>query len=1204
MFSTFLRFEWRHWLRAPMPWTFLFIFAFFTGAATVSDSVTIGGSFGNIHKNAPFVIQNWYAVFSLLALLLATAFMNSAALRDFERNAHQIVFSKPIGKASYYFGHFTGGWLASLVPMTGVSIGAWAGTGLNSVFQWLDASRFGESGLTGHLEGFLVFVIPNSILIGGIVYAVAANTRSTMYSFVTAVAIMMGYIFSGVLTQNLEQEMLAGMLDPFGFTTYDIMTKYWTVDQKNNSALGLSGLLLYNRLLWTGVGLLALYLGYLRFNFAEKSTSSSSWLGRLFSRKKAQPAPVETAGLNLQFGGALPRVAPQLNSAMQWSQLWSQVRTEWRFVVRSTPFIILSLLGVLNSLGALLFASEAYDTHELPVTYTMINAIRGSFYLFMIIVMVYFTGALVWKERNARVEDIVDALPAKNWTAFLGKYLALMGALMLLQLLVIGVAILCQAKEGFSDYNLGLYVRELLLMDMLGFAFSLALAFLIQALSPNMYLGFFIFIAFLLASNFGLKALDWASNMVEFGGLPKYTLSDFYGYAPFKNTLSWFSGYWGLFSSLLGLTGILFWVRGRERGWRGRFRMASLEWNNYKGVAYVASFAWIGVAAWVFYNTKIENKIISPKQQERRDARYEKDYKQLSNVAQPRIYDVKYDITLEPAKRSLALKGKYMVRNNRSEALDSLLVNVPRIVDFTLGGPRLQLLKDDEEVRFRIYKIEPALAPGDSMVIEFNSNFVPKGFPNEVTFSRLVQNGTFFDNTEVAPIFGYAETLELSDKNLRKKYDLPEKTRRPLLNRADTLNRMNGYISLSGDFVNVETVFRTAPDQIAIAPGSLQREWNEGGYRCFHYKLDHPSFNFYSFMSANYEVKKQLWNGISMEVYYHRDHGYNVDRMMNAIQHSLDYFIQHFGPYEHKQCRIIEFPRFSDFAQAFPGSMPYSEGIGFIQDFKSEKEDIDMVTKIVAHEIAHQWWGHQACGADMQGAEMLVESFAQYSSLMVMEHMHGASQTQKFLKHEMDRYLRGRSRETLRELPLMRCENQGYIHYQKGTGAMYALKEAIGEDRVNTALRNYLQRYRYKAPLYPVSLDAVDEFYAQTPDSLRYVLKDWFEEITIYDNRCEQVDIKELPDGKFEVTVSLSFKKFKADDQGKNTEVPLDEYIEIGATAKPKEDGRLGNVLLRQKVRVTQPDMQFTFTLNERPDRAGVDPFGLLPDLGPEDNLK
>jgi hypothetical protein len=82
---------------------------------------------------------------------------------------------------------------------------------------------------------------------------------------------------------------------------------------------------------------------------------------------------------------------------------------------------------------------------------------------------------------------------------------------------------------------------------------------------------------------------------------------------------------------------------------------------------------------------------------------------------------------------------------------------------------------------------------------------------------------------------------------------------------------------------------------------------------------------------------------------------------------SLDYFQANFSPYQFRQLRFLEFPAYADFAQAFANTMPWSENLGFIADYR-DKSKIDLVTYVGAHEIGHQWWAHQIVGADQQGA--------------------------------------------------------------------------------------------------------------------------------------------------------------------------------------------------------------------------------------------
>jgi aminopeptidase N len=502
-----------------------------------------------------------------------------------------------------------------------------------------------------------------------------------------------------------------------------------------------------------------------------------------------------------------------------------------------------------------------------------------------------------------------------------------------------------------------------------------------------------------------------------------------------------------------------------------------------------------------------------------------------------------------------------------------------------------------------VYAFDPPLAPGASATMSYNMAYEAVGFENSVSIEELVQNGTFFNNG-IVPQIGYQAGGELSDKKDRKKHDLGEPNVMPPLEPDNLEARKNTYLSNNSDWVTIETIISTSADQIAIGPGSLQRTWEEDGRRYFHYKVDHPSVNFYSFISARYQVATQKWRDVDIEVYYHPEHGWNVENMLRSIRKSLEYYSENFGPYKHKQARIIEFPRVATFAQAFPGTMPYSEGIGFIADIEDE-DDIDMVYYVVAHEMAHQWWAHQVIGANMQGATLLSETLAQYSALMVMEKEYGRDMMRKFIQYEMDNYLRSRGREMLDERPLAKVEaNQGYVHYRKGSAVMYYLKEMIGEEKINTALRSLIEKFGYQGPPYPTSMDLIEALREQTPEDLHYLIDDLFHEITLFANRALSATYRKREDGKFDVTLEVECKKFQADEQGKETEVAVDDWIEIGAFAKPEKGKRYGATLYRERKKITEDNNTFTFQTDEKPDKVGIDPFALLIDRMPDDNMK
>ena len=444
--------------------------------------------------------------------------------------------------------------------------------------------------------------------------------------------------------------------------------------------------------------------------------------------------------------------------------------------------------------------------------------------------------------------------------------------------------------------------------------------------------------------------------------------------------------------------------------------------------------AWLAVSGFVYYNTQVVNPYITSDVREERQIQYEQLYKQYEDQDLPKITNVVYHIDMYPEDRNVFIRGEFVYKNESSTALDSIFYSYDPDWHPEVAIPGGELVLMDSIHNFMIYALKRPLAPGASMNLAIKTKYVTQGFENEIGTTDIVENGTFLNSFTIMPTLGYQERGEISDKNLRKKKGLPIKKRMPdLTHNCGTACHENYLSRGTSDYINFESYISTSGDQTAIAPGTLLKEWQEDGRNHFHYKVDHPSQHFFSFISARFEVAKRKWKDIDLEVYYDKHHSVNVEMMLDAMERSLNYYTKNFGPYYHKQCRIIEFPRYASFAQAFPGTMPYSEAIGFVTDL-SDDEANNIVDAVIAHEMAHQWWAHQVVGARMQGGTMMSESFAEYSSLMTMK---GIAKTpmkmREFLKYDHQRYLRGRSREVDKELPLYKVENQQHIHYGKGS---------------------------------------------------------------------------------------------------------------------------------------------------------------------------
>lgn len=1185
----FIKHEWQYWFRSPMLWIFLFIVALMVFGAVSSDQIQIGGGVGSVYKNAPSVIQNYYGAMSLICLLMTTAFMNASANRDFSTGMYQFVFTSPIRKSDYFFGKFIGALVISIIPLLGVSIGALIGP----LMPWAQPERYGPVIWSGHIQGILAFAIPNTIIAGALLYSLAVVFRNNIVSFVGAMLILVFYVVSQGFTADLEKEWLANILDPFGFQPLSTLSKYKTIEEKNLLATPLEGQFLVNRLIWIGLSLVLLMFMYSRFSFNTKK-----------EKVKKSKVKVEDEVVAFDLSEIKTFGIPQ-NKGFSWQAFWHMIVFETKAIIKNQTFIIIVLIGLINLIASLTSFTGGYGTDRYPVTYDVIDAIRGAFYLFLIGIITFYSGVLVWKERDAKISEIEDATPVRTGMLFSSKLIAMLISIFLVLCSTILVGIIAQTAFGYTRYELGVYAQSLLVLDMFQFGYMVVIALLFHYLINNRYIAYFAFVAFIILNEFIWSVLELNSNMLSYSATPSVTYSDMNGFGPFIPGLVWFNMYWTLFCLILCVLIYAFYVRGKESDFSIRRKYAVQRLKSKTGILGLFVVAFLVCGGFVFYNTEILNTYLNPKELETRQKEYELTYKKYEGIAQPRWIDLDYQIDIHPYDRDLFVTVEALLLNKSEENIPEIHFSLPTMPDtLTIDIPGASLKLDDKRLNYRVYSLAKPMQPGDTLPISLKVSKVSKGFENEVSFTSLTQNGTFFNNFDILPIIGYTNRYEITDKNKRAKLELPTRKRMPVLDESDLKSRANSYINQDADWVSMRTVISTAEDQIAVAPGSLIKEWIENDRRYFEYRLDHKSLNFYSFISAKYEVARKKWNGVDLEVYYIKGHEYNVPNMLESLEKSLKYFTENFGPYYHNQCRIIEFPRYGSFAQAFPGTMPYSEGIGFITDLRDVTEDdIDLVYYVVAHEMAHQYWAHQLIGANMRGTEMMSEGFAQYSALMVMEKEYGRDKMNKFLKYEMNSYLRGRSGEFEAERPLMETENQGYIHYNKGSVVMYYLKEMIGEAKVNEALQKLITDHAYQEPPYPTSISAVNAFREVTPDSLQYLIEDMFDNITVFSNRVTEVNYVKSGE-EYEVTLTTFSEKFRADSLGKQTAIPLVDFIDIGVFGETESKNTYGKPLVYERMKITKPENTFTFKVKEKPQHAGIDPYNYLVDRMPEDNVK
>jgi ABC-type transport system involved in multi-copper enzyme maturation permease subunit len=1214
MFGTLVAHEIRHRLRTLSTHVYFLIFFALSflmmnamGGAFSDANIALLGSGPNTNLNGPFVINALTWLLSLLGMLITAPFMGQAIYRDYDSGIHPLMFTTPVSKFEYLGGRFVGSLVVHLYLYAGLTGGLMLGT----VVPWVEASRFGAFSLAAYLQPYLIYLLPNLIIVGSFFFALPALTRKMLPNYIGGVVLFMGYNIAQLLlgADALQNSTVASLVDPFGFIPVREITRYWTVAEQNALLVPFEGMVLANRALWLVFGVAVLGLLYRQFEFAHLTSGTQ----RSGDDEGSTRSLADVSPTSIIHAVTIPRVQLVETAQARWSQFWAMTKRAFLEVVRDVYFYAIVGASLIFLVVSADQAGTSYGTPVQPVTYQILDGLSGQFAIFMIVLIAFYAGQLVWRERDLRMQQLHDSLPLPSHLSLAAKGAALGLVSAVLMLVVFATGIGTQLAYGFTDIDVGLYLVDLYAVEWVDYLLLGALALTIHVVVNHKYLGHFIMVAFFLLLGFSSQ-IGLEHNLYWFNADPGMPYSDMNEYGHFAIAFFWHKLLWGAVAILMAVLSRLLWVRGEDTAWSVRLTQARRRLSpTLLGTTGIAGVLALGTGAFIYVNTTVWNTYRTSDEQQTLAAEYEKTYEPNADLPQPRIAAVDLNVDLFPEERDARLAGRYTLVNDHERAVDSLHVELPAEADVqTLAFSRdTETIRVDGTYGVRILRLPTPLAPGDSMTLDFDLSVANRGFTNSGGSTSIVYNGTFA-NSGLLPHFGYDENRELSDRSQRTDYGLDEEPR--MQPRSDSTARMRPYVARDATWLNYEATVSTSTDQIALAPGTRDSTWTENGRRYARFRTTAPTLGFFSFLSAEYTVKRDTWtppdsttnNGesVGVEVYYHPEHDYNVDRMVEAVRHSLRYYTTHFGPYQSEQVRIAEFPRYASFAQSFLGTIPYSESIGFIARVDPET-DIDYPYYITAHEMAHQWWAHQVVSGPVWGATMLVETLSQYSALMVMEEAYGRDKMKRFLEYELDQYLSGRAQEQRAERPLIDvAAQQGYIHYRKGSLAMYALKDYLGEDTVNRVLRDFLAEHKFETPPFTTSEALIERFEAAAPDSLKGFVGDLFREITLYENRAVDATYTETDAGRYEVTLTVSATKRQADSLGTETEVPMNDPVAIGVFGTDAEVGDPEQeTLYLQKHTLTSGEQTITVTVDEEPARAGVDPFVTLVDRNTDDNV-
>lgn len=1067
---------------------------------------------------------------------------------------------------------------------------------------WQSAEELNPFRFATHLQAFATIVLPILFVGASCFFVSGALSRKLIVVYTQGIFFFVLFM----LTKSIENQLIQSLLDPFSLVTLTDMVEGWTNAERNHQLIPFNSFLLYNKLFWIGIGVLVFAIGYHRFNFNVIQGDKQ--------RKQEKKEKREVVQADV-FQQEIPDYKPSRGALALFSQLMSHAYFHFAAIMNTMSFWAIVISGAIIILINSISLGTVYGVDSYPKTYFIVAELQEMSLYFFIIILIFYAGELIWKERDAKINLIYDATPISDLVNISGKFLGFQGVFIVLMCTLMLSGVLFQLANGYYQFELGVYFSGFFLEVFPFIMLYTFVAFFLQVVVNQKFVAIILVLVFFIL-NVVSEFFGFEHDLYKFAGNTLGTYSEMNGYGHALAPYLWVKAYWTVFGVLLLIATSLFVVRGTENRLKKRWELSKQRMSKpvlRLGSVILLVFVLIGTN--IFYNTNVLNTYWSHQDEQSFRAAYEQTLKKFEYVAQPKIVAVNLEVELYPSKRGYQAIGTYQLINHHDHPIETIHLQKridPQLHLTTVELDRASIVdRQYENYGYFLYHLKEPLMPRDSILLHFEQSYEPIGFEERTSNTNIVENGTFFDNQEF-PTIGYNKKYELRNKADRYDFGLPERS--GMAAQTDQQELVNARTGDDGYKIDFEIVLGTDNDQIAVAPGQLKREWKEDGRNYFHYQSNEPMVNFYSIVSARYQVKKDTWHSksddsakpVALEIYYHKGHEGNLDRMMESMKWSLDYFTTNFGPYPYEQVRIMEFPRYENFAQSFPNTIPFSEGMGFVLDIDDE-QDVDMVFYITAHELAHQWWGLQVVAANVQGRSMVLESLAQYSAIMVLKQKYGLEKVHQFLKMEQEAYFEERVKEKKGELPLSLVEHQDYIYYDKAVVNLYTFQDHISEERVNRALRDFVKDWNaldssFAQARYATSEDLLTYLRNETPDSLQYLIHDLFETVTCYENELLKASSTPLTDGTYQVDIEFKASKYEMGQdgnrnygkqpivEGEEKSLPLTDYIELGVF------GEEGQELYLQKHQVTKITNNLRLIVNQKPLEVGLDPYRKLID--------
>lgn len=1210
MFIKIFLFEVQNRLRRPAVYLYFFAVLIFTVFSFATGSLPVGEK---EHINSPYLIALWCAGITMLMMLVSSSIMGTPLYRDIEYNTRDYYLTYPITKAGYFWGRFLGSFLFMVLIATGILFGVYLGSKLGPATGHTDVKQYGPNYISYYLQPFLIIALPNLFFTSSLFFGLVVLTRNVKVIYSGGLLLFLGYFISVFFLNRTNNETVINLSDPFALNGIRFQTNNSSSIQQNTTFISVTGTFLLNRIIWSGIGLLVLIYTYATFSF-EKFFSGKRDKAAIDNdpakAKKAEIAKVETS-----FTGSYNK-----------QTIFNLIRIELSNIIRDNYFWIIVCSGI-AFLGFVFWLGDGnYGVPDFPRTVSLMGIFSDVFPFFIFFIIVFYTGETLHRDKTTRYSFISDSLPPPNWVLNGSKLITLLVLGFGLSLMPLLTGLVVQLAKGFYQVNLSLYLTFVFVILLPRLLEMVVFAYFVHVIINNKFVAHGIAVFFWIAVFFLRSTGIFNYNLLLYSYTPWGGISDMDGFGHMLTPVYWFNLYWMLFACFLIILSALFYNRGVITSVKERFQLLAERFDKKTRLyTTILLLAFLPVVGFIYYNVSYLNNFLTKGEMEDRAIVYEKQMKHFESLPMPKVTRMKIYADLYPDKQQQNVRAYLTVVNKNKQPVKQLLLYGDEVTSYSLklNGQAVPFTypliykrgifnwfrsKNDTSA-FHLYKLEKPLAPGDSATFELNSEVSYKGFSNGAYGIKLLRNGTFF--TGGLPDLGYDPDDEENSNYVRKKNHLPEK-KDDEIPQDDPVGISTLKAGSASDLLSWDLTVSTSADQTAVSSGVLAAQWKQKGRNYFHYVQDKPGmYGPIAAVSARYASKQdsiQLAHKVKISIYYHPGHGANINRFMAAYKDGLGYFDKAYGPYPFNDIRLAETSVFGPRLASFTTMDTYAEYFTWQADFNNPNQ-FDYCYFVTSQLLAQQWWRFQVAPNNTMGSLDISEGLSLYSALVMMERKYGKENMRWIVLDQLWQYIYVRHRMEEKEHPLVKA-NLWFEWGGKAAVAMYGLRDLMGEDSVNVALRDFKNAYAFKnKPPYAGSNDLYRYLQKHTPDSLQYYLTDCWQKITLYDSKI--IDLKAIPTNnknEYKVTINVNIAKVYIDDKGNDVPAKqMNDYIDIGVFGPDgkNRDGRdVVNPLYLKRYKLSYGEHTITAIVKGKPVRAGIDPYSKLIDRQPNDNMK